>query len=232
MPEISAEAIARRFDVSRQTVLNTYRRIVPPELVQKYGKYIFFKIEAIDYFNEWFIIPPEWITKEELAKKAGVKKSSIQYYLTQLPNAREYVRVFYKVGYLYNIALVGLINPRRRYVHLVRQPPDEQEWFTTKEFGDLFGRSCKSVSVWIKDSKIPAQYVQRKNKGKGCFFIHRDAIPFIDGKIIDLKSAMKDYKGAGAAVEWERLVWMDGYELTPEQHERRREIFNRRFRQE
>lgn len=185
-----------------------------------------FSQRAYDKLRDYVNPPAGWIPIRDVAAELDMTTTQVRSILARIPNYRSYYKRFYRVGVLYNPDVIDVIRkmPKRQYVTLQKDVPN-QEWFNAKEFGDLFGKTDKSTLAWIYTGRVPREFVKWEDRR---YCIHKDAIPYVDGKAYDANNkGFYRYEAPGE----QDLVDLDGYKLTPEQQKRRIKIFYNYFHQ-
>lgn len=223
--QLTINELAHMYRTSVHAIHKYIRRTAAlEEYVINDGHFVYISTAALPIFDDYFIIPDGWVKADELCQMAGIDKVRLEYRLQSVPKTeiRNYKRKFIG-GVYYNPAVVDFVNSTQRtYIHLVKQPPAGQLWFTLDELADLFGVSREVIYGWIEREKIPPEMVRREPLRK--LLIHRDAIALNDGKRFTIPSKIDN-----DVIEWDRLVIDEGYELTPEQHEIRKKLKQQHF---
>ncbi len=106
-----------------------------------------------------------------------------------------------------------------KYVTLKQKIPKGKVWFTFQEFAALFGKGKASAEIWVRSGRIPKECV----KGLSPILINVKAVKFVDGKARDLR-IKRNKESDGGNVDYSKLIEMEGYELTAEEHKRRLEV--------
>ena len=226
---LTTKELAAKLGKSEATIWQVTRLInLPAGSVIRQGVRNYFMPEVVELFRAYFLPPQGWLTIEQLTQQApDYQRNNLNYWLQQIPEHKKYFKKCSGNVFYYDPALVDLLaelKPKKKYLKLIKQPPEGVEWLKLIDFCALFGKGRSSGLRWF-NMVIPPEF-SKKIAGK--VWIRSDAVKFIDGKVRDVVCRKNEESDRGE-VDYSSLILLDGYLLTEDQHRRRLEIKARAF---
>ena len=211
--------LAKQYDVAPCIIANlTNNGVIPKQYIHVIDHVKYVDDAALEYIDAAFTKGDDWLTYEEMAAIIGKDVKYVRQYLSDIDKA--YKKKIYPGGrYVIHVSQADFYKHKLRKrigIEIVNPPPPDKEWFRPVEFTTIFGRGKHAVDTWIRSGTLPMDYV--KLIGGGNRRIHRDAIEYVAQHAHQLwENCAKKQE----PIEWKRLIVIDGYELTPDQHLRR-----------
>lgn len=220
------DELAETYRVHTSTILKLLLRECPEKLAVVGGRrYAAASVKQV--CDDYFIIPAGWLTMHQIADDIGVSYIDVVKKMLVFPRRKEFAKHFFG-GVRYHFSIIDKLKKfqTRHYIHIVNLPPEEKELFSMSEFAHVFGRESECVESWFKRGSIPERLRERHGWR---YYIHRAAIEYVDGKIVDKQTRRRANKKFIDDPVDEKLIWLNGYELTPQQHADRLRIRNTHF---
>ena len=205
--------------------LHNVRKTVLKDCVVNPGRNpLLYDAKAVAQIDEYYNPPPDWLTRTELQSQIGCGESVLWQLLRRLPKQVKkcYIRNYVQ-GKLYSPEIVRFIQfePTIAPIELVAPIPDK-DLLTRSELCACLGISGSSITHKTDFGKIPEKFLIRYASGRVQYY-RREVLQFILNNFRTWRTD-RDYKDG--RIDWERLIVMDEYELTPEEHYRRLTLRN------
>lgn len=223
MDLLTTKQLAEAIGKTVATVCRVAKKLdLPRGSVIMEGKKKYFSSAVVELFRAYFRPPQGWLTIEQLKRKAPKhQRRNLNYWLLQLDGYKSYYKKCENVFY-YDPVLLDLLEKlpsRIKYLTLKKQPPEGVEWLTLLEFCALFGKTKHSGVRWYTEI-IPRRHWKKEG---GKIYIRAIATKYIDGKVRD-GHCRRNAESDQGRVDFSKLILLDGYLLTEDQHRRRLEI--------
>lgn len=185
---------------------------------------LLYDAKAVALIDEYFNPPEGWLTRSELKSQIGCEEWFFVKEIRRLPKQVKkcYIRNYVQ-GKLYSPEIIRLIKfePTRAPIELVAPVPDK-DLLTRSELSRCLGISETSITHKTDSGKIPEKFLIRYASGRVQYY-RREVLQFIWNNFRTWRTD-RDFKDG--RIDWERLIVMDEYELTPEEHYRRLTLRN------